>query len=343
MAAAGKSFREKMLQLDPLGTIIFLPSIICLLIALQWGGSTYAWSSGRIIALLTVFAVLLVTFCVLQVVRPVDRVTIPIHILKNRSMIGGMWYALFGGATMVTFVLFIPVWFQAIKGVDAVQSGIRTIPLMLGMVIFVIASGAGVQRVGYYAPFMIAGSVIMPIGAGMLSTWTVDASAGQWIGYQVLLGVGMGLGLQQPNIAAQTVLSRKDASTGVALMIFWQSLGGAIFSSVAQNILDNKLISNTAALNIPGFDPASVVSAGATNLRKAVPAEYFAPFLVAYNDALTKAMTVGVATASLTIIGALLMEWKSTKTSKQPASKKTDAERSASVEQEHSEQPKTEQ
>lgn len=104
MAAAGKSLREKFLQLDPLGTAVFLPSIICLLIALQWGGSTYAWSSGRVIALLVVFAVTFVTFAVLQVIRPVDRVTIPMPIIKNRSIVAGMWYTFFGGSTMVVFM-----------------------------------------------------------------------------------------------------------------------------------------------------------------------------------------------------------------------------------------------
>jgi len=43
--SAGK-WTEKIEQFDPYGTAIFLPMIICLLLALQWGGSKYEWSNG---------------------------------------------------------------------------------------------------------------------------------------------------------------------------------------------------------------------------------------------------------------------------------------------------------
>jgi len=94
MAAAGKSVRQKIMQLDPLGTVCFLPSIVCLLLALQWGGSKYDWSDGRIIALLVVFSVLIVTFVLLQIFRDDDLVTVPIRIIKNRSMAAGIWYTI---------------------------------------------------------------------------------------------------------------------------------------------------------------------------------------------------------------------------------------------------------
>ena len=110
MANAGKSVREKILQLDPIGTLLFLGSIICLLLALQWGGATYAWSDGRIIALLVIFIVSLAVWAVLQVVRPVERITVPTHLLKDRNIIGAMLYALLGGAVMVILALYIPIW-----------------------------------------------------------------------------------------------------------------------------------------------------------------------------------------------------------------------------------------
>ena len=318
MAAAGKSFREKILQLDPLGTCLLFPALVCLVLALQWGGAQYAWGSGRVVALLVLFAVLLIAFCLLQVFRSENRVTVPVRILKNRSIVGGMWYCLFGGSTMVILALYIPIWFQAIKGVDAVESGIRTIPLILAMVVTIIFSGAMVQRTGYYTPFMIIGAIIMPIGCGLITTWTPSAGSNIWIGYQVLAGLGMGFGLQQPNLAAQTVLPRKDSSIGVSLMILSQTLGGAVFASVSQNVIDSSLIKNLTAAKIPGIDPAGIVNAGATSLRGLVPAAYLQEFLGLYNDAVTKGLTVACGTASATIIGALMMEWASTKKNVKP-------------------------
>lgn len=112
MAAAGKAWKEKLLQLDPLGTVCFLPGIICLLLALQWGGSTYAWGNVRIIVLLVLFVLLIAVFSSLQVYRADDRVTIPTRILANRSIVAGLWCSVFNGATLIIFVLYMPIWFQ---------------------------------------------------------------------------------------------------------------------------------------------------------------------------------------------------------------------------------------
>lgn len=92
MAAAGKSTKEKMLQLDPLGTLCFLPAIVCLLLALQWGGSKYPWNNARVIALLVVFCVLIIAFIVLQVVRKEDHVTVKPRIIMQRSIASGVWF-----------------------------------------------------------------------------------------------------------------------------------------------------------------------------------------------------------------------------------------------------------
>lgn len=317
MSQAGRSVKQKLLQLDPLGTLCFLPGIICLLLALQWGGSKYPWSSGRIIALLVVFAVLIVAFCLLQYFRDDDYVTVPTRVITNRSIAAGVWYTICMGGTLSVAVYYLPIWFQAIEGVDAVQSGIRSVPLVLALVVAVIICGILVGRIGYYTPFMILSSILAPIGLGLISTFQVDTGHAKWIGYQILLGLGLGCGMQQSNMAAQTVLSRRDASAGMALMFFGQSLGGSVFLSVAQNILDNKLISNFGALHLPNFSPEEVINGGATNLRGLVPASELPQLLKAYNNAVVNAFYVGVAMAAFSIFGSAAMQWRSVKKARQ--------------------------
>lgn len=305
------------MQLDPLGTICFLPGIVCLLLALQWGGSKYAWSDGRIIALFVLFTVLILAFILLQVFRDDDYVTIPTRVISNRSIAAGVWYTICIGGTLSVGVYYLPIYFQAIKGVDAVQSGIRSIPLVLALVLAVITGGILVGRIGYYTPFMIFSSCVASIGFGLISTFTVDTSHAKWIGYQIIFGFGLGFGMQQSNMAAQTVLPRKDASAGMALMFFGQSLGGSVFISVAQNILDNELISNFEALDLPDFTPQDVINSGATDLRGLVPASELPALLKAYNGAIINAFYVGVALACLSLLGAAAMEWKSVKKARQ--------------------------
>lgn len=222
---------DKFKELDLAGTSVLLPGIVSLLLALQWGGSKYTWGSPTIIGLLVCAAVLLIAFVGIQFWRD-EKATIPPRILKQRSIAFGSIVALSIGSCFMLLVFYLPIWFQAIKGVTATQSGIRNLPLILGVTIFSIMGGIGVTVIGYYTPFMIIGAAFAAVGAGLLTTFEVDTGSGMWIGYQALCGAGIGLVMQQPMIAAQTVLKLEDVPTGTSTIIFFQTLGGALFISV---------------------------------------------------------------------------------------------------------------
>jgi hypothetical protein len=88
---------------------VFFPGIICILLALQWGGTKYAWGSGRIIALLVLFVVLIAVFIVIQIKKG-DRGTVPPRIFTQRTVLGSTIFgACFGGA-FFTLVYFLPLW-----------------------------------------------------------------------------------------------------------------------------------------------------------------------------------------------------------------------------------------
>jgi EmrB/QacA subfamily drug resistance transporter len=305
-----KTVRLQIAQLDPIGTFFFLPGIVCLLLALQWGGSKYAWSNGRIIALLILFAILIIAFIAVQLWKK-ENATVPPHIMKQRSIISGTWYSIFAGSAMMLMVYFIPIWFQAIKAASAVKSGIMNLPLVLSLVLSSIITGALVTRFGYYTPFLIGSAIIMSIGAGLITTFTTHTGHAKWIGYQFMFGYGLGMGMQQSSMAAQTCLAKKDVPTGVSLILFAQSMGGAIFVSVGQNVLTNKLVSGLR--NVTSLDPETIVNTGATAIRNIVDSKDLPTVLVAYNNALTKVFTVAVAVSCLTFLGVLTMEWKSVK------------------------------
>ncbi|KAK4694245.1 MFS transporter, DHA2 family, glioxin efflux transporter, partial [Lecanoromycetidae sp. Uapishka_2] len=318
------TLHEKVVRLDPIGTFFFLPAIICLLLALQWGGIVYSWSNARIIVLLILFGVCFIVFTGVQRWKG-ENATVPGRIFFNRSILAGASFSFFTGGAMVTLLYFLPVWFQAIKGVTALKSGIILLPLVIGMMTTSIFAGISTKKIGYYAPWMIACSVIMPVGAGLISTFTPTTAHPQWIGYQVLFGLGLGLGQQQASVAAQTVLARKDVPIGAALMMFCQTLGGAVFLSVGNNLFDAKLQCGLAS--IPGIDIGAVATIGATDLRHMVSAELLPQVLRAYNAALQDTFYLVTALTCATIVGSLTMEWKSVKKEKwQSGSAKSDAE-----------------
>ena len=308
------TLREKLTRLDPLGTFFFLPSVICLLLALQWGGVTYDWSNVRIIVLLVLSGVLFLAFVLVQKWKG-DNATVPGRIFFNRSIIAGMWFNTCLGGAMQTVFYFIPIWFQAIKDASAVKSGIMNLPMVLGLTIGSIGAGITTRKLGYYTPWMIVCSIITPIGAGLISTFTPFTGHPAWIGYQALFGLGFGVGAQQSSVAAQTVLPRKDVAIGASLMIFSQTLGGAIFISVGNNVFDSRLSKDL--MGIPGLDVGSIVKAGATEIRKTVAAGVLPQVLVSYNNALRSTFYLVTALTCLTIFGSTAMEWRSTKQGQQ--------------------------
>jgi hypothetical protein len=117
-------------------------------------------------------------------------------------------------------VYYLPVWFQAIKGKSAVDSGIDLLAMVIPIAVTAIANGQFVSFIGYYTPSLIVGVCCTAIGAGLLTTFDLHTSTGKWVGYQLLYGFGQGLASQAPNMAAQTVLPKQDVAIGASLMFF---------------------------------------------------------------------------------------------------------------------------
>jgi hypothetical protein len=186
------------------------------------------------------------------------------------------------------------------------------LPAILGLVIISMLAGGAVTALGYYTPFMLVSSVLMAIGAGLLSTLEVGSGSPKWIGYQFIFGAGVGFGMQQTLVAVQTVLPADDIAIGTAIMMFTQTLGGALFISVGQNVFTNQLIKNLANA-VPDLDAGLVLRTGATELKNAIPEQFLGGVLQAYNTTLNQTFYVSVACGAMSLVGAVFVEWKSMK------------------------------
>ncbi|KAI2469845.1 MFS general substrate transporter [Annulohypoxylon bovei var. microspora] len=303
-------FWEHFTRLDPLGTLFFVPSIVCLLLALQWGGSTYAWGSWRIILLMVLFGVLFIVFAGIQILMP-NTATVPVRIITQRSIAAATVFMLAVAGAMLMTVYYLPLWFQVVQGVSAVQSGIDTLPLVLSLVVASVVSGGLTQTIGYYVPSMIICPIIMSVGLGLLSTFDVGESSGHWIGYQFLVGFGLGMGMQSAGLASQAVLPKPDIPTGISIIFFVQQLGGAIFTSVGQNLLSSYMVQHVS--EVPGLSPEQITSEGATGLVSSVPPSSQAALRKLYNDALSRVFLCGMGVALVAFVAAFCMEWKNIK------------------------------
>jgi hypothetical protein len=114
---------EAIKRLDPMGFCLFAPSCIMLLLALQWGGSTYAWNSSTVVGLFVGSGAVLTVFCVWESRRG-DGAMVPLSILSQRVVYSSCIINILQFASLQIFAYYLPVWFQRIKGVSPITSGV---------------------------------------------------------------------------------------------------------------------------------------------------------------------------------------------------------------------------
>ncbi|KAF2678010.1 hypothetical protein K458DRAFT_261753, partial [Lentithecium fluviatile CBS 122367] len=182
--------------------------------------------------------------------------------LKNRTLLVGAVFEFFISGSFYVTLFYFPIYFQVIKGASAMSSGVRLIPLVLGLTLTQNILGTIITITGIFNPFLIAGPAIAAIGGGLLAALDRTSTSGQWIGYQILIGVGVGACLTIPLMVTGVVVKPKDVSTSTAIIIFSQSIGGALMLAAAQGIFQNELL-RLLRREVPELDPVSVLSLGA--------------------------------------------------------------------------------
>lgn len=340
----GQSFGARVRQLDMTGTAIFIPAVVCLLLALQWGGAQDPWNSARIIGLFVGFGLMIAVFIGIQFWQG-DNGTLPPRLFKNRNVLSAMMFAFFFGAGFFPLIYYIcktpskpakPVgyadhaalYFQAIQGVSAVQAGIKILPLLLATVVVSILSGAIISAIGYYNFVIIPCMLLFTVGAGMITTFDVDTGLPAWFGYQVLAGLGIGAGFQVGVLVVQTVLPQEMVPVGTACVQFFQALGGAIFVAVAQTLFQNGLIDSIQKDNL-GIDGHVFINSGASEIRQVLEQMHrldaYDAVLRAYMTGLRHTYYISVACAACAFLMVLGLEWRSVKKGPESQKKETAA------------------
>jgi MFS family permease len=301
------SLKEKFLQMDLVGTFLIMAAAICYLLALQWAGVTKPWNDSSVIGTLVGFFLLLIVFIINEYFMG-ERALLQGHLLKRRILIVTLFYVVFTAGGFFMFLYYLPVYFQSIENTTPSESGIRNLPMVLSVSLFTIISGGLITTYGHYVPIMIVAACFSTVGAGLLYTLDMSSNPAHWIGYQIVSGIGLGLGFQIPIIVAQASVDLHEISTVSAVFLFFQSIGGSFFVSAGQSSFANTLV-GTLATNAPGVDPAIVVATGATNIRTAFPAEDVMGILLSYLAGLHVVFAIAITLAGLSLVSAFFAPW----------------------------------
>lgn len=296
--------------MDISGTLIIVAGVTCFVLALQWGGLTKSWSDGSVIACLIIFGLCIVIFIVNEWYWG-HRAMMLDRLLKQRVISLGMAYNFLIGGGNFLLLYYIPLYFQVISGVSPSESGIRNLPLIIAVVISTIISGGLITVYGHIIPIMISSAITATIGCGLIYTLDIESSSAKWIGYQALVGIGIGFGLQTPIILAQAVVEPHDLSSATAMVLFAQTIAGAFFVSAGQSAFQNVLLQRLPLYT--GIDPQTIISVGTTEIRTSFPPEAIPGILHAYMDGLKVAYAIAIASAGLAVFVAAGNKWMNLK------------------------------
>ncbi|WP_280462969.1 MDR family MFS transporter [Nocardia carnea] len=268
--------------IDYLGIALVALGVAGLILGLEWGGSEYPWGSPMIIGLFAGAVVLLAAFVVVE--TRVPEPMLPMHLFRNRVFTVCSILSFIVGFAMLGAMTYLPTYLQYVDGVSATESGLRTLPMVVGLLITSIISGNIVSTTGRYKPFPIAGTAVMALGLYLMST--MGRHTGIWLEslYMLTLGLGIGLSMQVLTIVVQNTVPYAQLGTATSGVTFFRTVGSAFGTAVFGTLYTGKLDPALgAALAESGVAPELAQSPAA--LRE-LPDELAVPIIEAYTTAI---------------------------------------------------------
>jgi EmrB/QacA subfamily drug resistance transporter len=275
-----------------------------LTLATSWGGSTYPWSSPVIIGLFAASTVALAIF--VWVETRVAEPILPIRLFASPVFTVCCILGFIVGFAMLGALTFLPTFMQFVNGVSATESGLRTLPMVAGMLITSIGSGNLVGRTGRYKVFPVAGTATMAVAFLLLSRMDAATPTWQQSVYLFVLGTGIGLCMQVLILVVQNTSSFADLGVATSGVTFFRtigsSFGAAIFGSLFANFLAGGI---GPALAAAGAPPRAAESPQALH---ALSPEMAAPIVDAYADSLGKVFLCAMPVAVVGFIVSLFLK-----------------------------------
>ncbi|KAK0619729.1 major facilitator superfamily domain-containing protein [Immersiella caudata] len=296
---------EKIKQMDPLGTALVMGGVIDYILALQYGGVTMEWKSATVIGLIVGFVLIWATFFVWEYYNGERSMIVP-RLFRQRSVWVSSAFTFFLGGTYFVIIYYLPLYFQSVGNTSPTESGIRNLPMIIAVTLGTMVSGVFIAKTGIATPIMVVGSAIATIAVGLLYTLDIGTSSAKWISYQILAGLFYGVAFQVPVIVTQSSADPQDMSSVTAIILFFQTLGGAILVSAAQSSFINTLLGNLPE----GVDRLTIIGTGATAIRHVFPADQIPGILVAYMDGIKTTFAISVAGIGIAFIFSLFSNWK---------------------------------
>jgi EmrB/QacA subfamily drug resistance transporter len=293
-------------RIDYLGAAVLAAALSVIVLLCTLGGTSYAWGSPTIIGLAVVAILLIAAFVSIE--HRAAEPVLPPRLFRDRvfsvtSAIGlVVGFALFGSVT------YLPLFLQVVLGASPTGSGLQILPLMGGLLITSISSGQIISRTGRYKAFPIAGTAIMAVGLGLLSTMNPQTTRVTASAFMFVLGLGLGMVMQVLVLAVQNAVEYKDLGVATSGATLFRSIGGAVGTAVLGSIFSNRLTSELTSV-LPPTATRTLGSGASLNTAalKRLPAPIHADYLTAFTNSLSTVFIVAAGVAAVAFLLSLML------------------------------------
>ena len=273
--------RRDRVSIDWWGAGLLAAGIAALTLLTSWGGSEYAWGSAPTIGLGVVTVLTLSAFVAVE--RRVTEPILSLTLFRSRNFTAATILTFLTGFAMFGAVTFLPQFQQNVQGASATSSGLQLLPLMGGMLVTSLLGGQLITRTGRYRSLLIAGSVVMAAGLGLLATMSVTTGQLTTSVYMVVLGVGMGLLMQTTMLVMQNSVTQRDVGVASGAATLFRTLGGSLGVSLLGALFAQQ-VQSTLADRLSGTSAAPL---GGAHLTPSMLDQLPAPLREAYQAAIT--------------------------------------------------------
>lgn len=298
-------------RLDYAGMVLIAIASTCIVLTTTWAGSTYAWASPQIIGMIAGAIVAGVAFVFVES-RAAEPI-MPLALFRNRNFNVATLGGLLTGISMFGAMAFLPTYLQMVTGSSATEAGLLMVPMMLGMLLTSVISGIAISRTGKYKWYPVVGMSLVAVGLLLLSTMTPGLAVWVICAYTAIMGVGLGMTMQNLVLVVQNSFSMKVVGTATSSNNYFRQIGASVGSAVVGSLFATNL-AHLLTQRLPASG-AGDTGSFTPDLVHNLPDQVREIIVGAYNDALTPVFLYMVPLAILAAVVLVFIKHKPLATS----------------------------
>ncbi|MFF2910736.1 MDR family MFS transporter [Paenibacillus sp. NPDC057934] len=311
-------------KIDWWGTITFAASVLCLMFALELGGTEFTWNSLQSYGLFSGFAIFLALF--LWIETKVSAPIVPLKLFRNKLFTASMGTSLFYGAILISAASYIPLFIQGVYQGSASSAGQVLTPMMLGVVVSSVFGGRFVSKLPYRNILLVSCALLL-IATSLLSTLSYYSPA--WVQsmfnifggttpqltprplvifYMILMGLGIGASFTVVSMSSLHNVGSESRGTVMSMVTFFRSIGSAIgvtiLGSVQTGALTSRLTELLPGSNMTQIDPRALLQ---TDVRAEISPQVLEKLTIGLADSIAIVFQCTLIMAVVALICILLM------------------------------------